>query len=133
VSESFWFLSSPYSLYGGGLDDAYVQACRATGLLLSHGITAFSPVAHFHPIAKESGLDALDHAFWMNHCRPLADTAGGIIVLRLNGWAESRGVLEERRIFRDARKPIVFMDPGRVPEELMDLPEALRYGAALAV
>jgi hypothetical protein len=46
------------------------------------------------------------------------NAAVGIIVLRLEGWDNSCGIEIERRVFREAGKPEVLMDAGKVPAVL---------------
>ena len=117
--DSFWYLSSPYSKYGGGIEDAAQQASRAAALLTKAKIPVFSPIAHSHALAMAGGIDPKDHAIWLPADEPFMRLAHGLIVLRMTGWRESHGINEELKVFRAAKKPIVFMDPGRVPEELL--------------
>lgn len=115
---TFWYLASPYSRFGGGIHQAYRFAVEATGLLILARVPVFSPIVHTHTVAGVCGIDPADHDVWLPADRPLMDAASGIIVLRLAGWDESFGVDQERKVFRAAGKPEVFMDPGRVPAEV---------------
>jgi len=115
----FYYIGSPYSQYLHGLDAAYDAAVQARGLLIKAGVPCFSPIVHSHPVAKARGIDPCDHAIWLLAERPMLDAAMGLIVLKLDGWAESFGVREERKLFVAAGKPIVFMEPGTVPPELL--------------
>lgn len=115
---SFFFLASPYTRYGD-LDAAYVQACRATALLMRAGVEVFSPIVHGHPLVEEGGLPVYDPPFWKRFNEPFLKASKGLIVLRLNGWRDSEGVAGEIEGTRAAGKPLHYMDAGRVPEELL--------------
>jgi hypothetical protein len=114
---TFWYLGSPYTKYPLGLEAAYQAALTARGLLVRAGIPSFSPIASTHNVAVACGIDPLDWHLWMADDRPFVDAASGLIVLMISGWEESTGLTEERRLFAEAGKPIVFMQPGIVPEE----------------
>lgn len=116
---SFWYLASPYSKYPHGTAAAYIEACRNAGLLIRHKIPVFCPIAHTHPVAEFSGLPLDDHRIWLPADQPFIDAAHGIIVLKMESWATSYGVSYEIVEFRKAGKPIIFMEPGEVPEELL--------------
>jgi hypothetical protein len=115
---SYWYLGSPYSKYPSGLEAAFEAACRARGLLVLAGISCFSPIVHSHQVAKFCGIDPHAHDIWLPTERPMMKKAKGLIVLRLVCWETSYGLGIEIKAFRKARKPIVYMDPGVVPDEL---------------
>lgn len=118
---SYWFLCSPYTLYADR-DEAAVQAARACGLLIRAGISVYSPIVHGHALVEEAGLPVHDAEFWRRINAPMLAAATGGIVLRLNGWRESIGVHDEMVELARTKRVIVFMDPGRVPEELIGPP-----------
>lgn len=115
---SFWYIASPYSLYKHGIHKAHQAACEATALLIQAGIPVFSPIAHTHDVAIYGRLDPLAHTIWMPADRPFMEAARGCIVLMLEGWADSYGVREEMKYFREADKPVRMMVPGHVPYPL---------------
>jgi Domain of unknown function (DUF1937) len=132
----FWYLASPYSKYLEGaiaklkslseneryaditwrLNMAHTDVCVQAALLIKAGIPVYSPIAHSHPIARCGTIDPLDHKIWLPANQALMDAAGGLIVLELEGYDTSYGVIHERDAFAAAGKPIVFMKPGTVPE-----------------
>jgi hypothetical protein len=111
----FYYLTSPYTRYPGGIYAAHADCCREAGLLMRAGISFFSPIAQGHSIARWGDIDALNQRMWMAFDRPMMDAACGLIVLQLPGWEASDGVDEEIKIFSAAGKPIVYMMPGTVP------------------
>ena len=48
----FWYLATPYSKFPGGLDAAYVEACKAQALLIKAGVPVFCPISHTHGPAR---------------------------------------------------------------------------------
>jgi hypothetical protein len=115
----FWYLASPYSKYPLGITAAHYHVCQQAGLLIQAGVPVYSPIAHTHPIAQFSGIDPHDHDIWLPADKPIADAAGGLIVLKLEGWSRSFGIAEEIEWFASAGKPVVYMEPGEVPAELL--------------
>jgi hypothetical protein len=127
---SFWLLCSPYTLYVDR-DEAAIQAARATGLLERAGVPVFSPILKGHALVEHAGFPIHDPELWRRINAPFVAAAKGGIVLRLNGWRESVGIYEEREEFARTGRPVIFMDPGKVPEEIVGPPN--RTVAALQV
>lgn len=117
--SGFHYLGSPYSQFPGGLDAANTAVCIEAALLIRAGVSVYSPIAHMHAIALAGDIDPRDHELWMAVDRPLMGAAVGLIVLKIGGWLQSRGLVHEIDVFRAAGKPIVFMEPGTVPLELL--------------
>ncbi len=107
IAPGWWFLSSPYSKYRGGIDVAYHKARNATIDLVTSGVVVYSPIVHSHPLAMYGGIDPLAHDFWMRQSLAMLDTAGGLILLTLDGWQESVGMRAERERFAATGRPIV--------------------------
>lgn len=117
--SGFWYLGSPYSKFPYGISSAHLHVCRAAALLIKAGVPIFSPIAHTHPIAMVGDLDPLDHAIWLPADEPIMKQADGMIVLKIDGWAGSYGLAQEVEWFAGQGKPIVYMEPGVVPEGLL--------------
>lgn len=115
-----WYLATPYSKYPLGLDEAFDMACRQTALLVQHRIPVFCPIAHTHPVAKISGMDPHDHTIWLPCDEPLMHACTGLIMVKAISWELSYGMNEERKTFEKAGKPVVWMTPGEIPQELLD-------------
>lgn len=113
---SFWYLATPYSKFPGGIDKAFEAACREAALLIRNGIPVYCPIAHTHPIAMVGEINPYDHDIWLPADGPFMDAARGLIVCQLPAWDTSYGIAEEINVFTAAKRPIVFMTPGVVPE-----------------
>ena len=111
MTSNYFYLATTYTRHPDGHETAFIEAAKVAADLMKRGINVFCPVAHSHPIACHGNLDAADHDFWMNSDRPFMDGACGIIVCRMPGWRESRGITEEIAVFRAAGKPVLYVDP----------------------
>jgi hypothetical protein len=114
----FWYLATPYSKYVPGIEAAFIEASKQAALLTRAGVPVFSPIAHTHPVAHYGNLDPLDHSIWLEADRTFMEAARGIIVCRMDGWAESYGVKFEIDAFERMGKPVVHMIPGFVPSDV---------------
>lgn len=103
----FWYLASPYSACPGGLVHAHALACAATARLLKQHVRVFSPIAHFHEVAKIGRLDPVDLAIWRPANESFIEAACGMIEFRASGWHSSKGLAAERAAFQRDGKPIV--------------------------
>ena len=89
------YLAGPYSH-----EDETVRVARFEKLtkkaaeLMIDGFTVFSPITHGHAIAERHDLP-LDFDWWQHQCLDMLSRASKLVVLRLDGYAESRGVAAE--------------------------------------
>lgn len=107
------YLASPYTKFPGGLERATRSVATIAGRLMQRGISVFSPIVHTHYIAEYTGLDPIDHDFWMDADRIFMDKCDSLVVAQMSGWEESRGVRAEIDYFRLVRKPMFMLNPGR--------------------
>ena len=114
---TFWYVSTPYSKYPGGLNAAFQLACQQTALLLKAKVPVYCPIAHGHVLGTVNGIDPFDHEFWLDADRPMMDAAKGVIIVKALTWDLSYGIAEERKVFAAAGKPIVWMEVDVLPEE----------------
>jgi hypothetical protein len=112
-----YYLASPYSKYPGGIGDAWMVACENAALLMNHGVMVFSPIAHTHGIAVFGGLPG-GFDFWERYDNVMMDVCDGIIMLKAESWEISAGMTAEHARFAKIGLPIIFMEPGEIPEEL---------------
>ncbi|HUQ71568.1 MAG TPA: DUF1937 family protein [Planctomycetaceae bacterium] len=104
------YLASPYSHPDLSVrEQRFRDVCRAVIQLLHAGETVFSPIAHSHALA-EHGLPT-DWSFWERHDRDHLSRCDEIIVLMLDGWRESVGVVAEIQIARELGKPVRYLVP----------------------
>lgn len=108
--KGLWYLASPYSKYPPGIEFATADVARIAGALIGRGIAVYSPIAHTHPIAIASGLDPYDHDIWLPLDQHMMDAAVGVIIAKMDGWRESKGVTFEIAYFQATGKPVFLYD-----------------------
>jgi hypothetical protein len=113
------YLCSPYTHADPDVrEQRFEAACRAAAMLIRQGNTVFSPVAHSHPICR-FGLPG-DWDFRGRHDLEHLAVCDEVVVLKLDGWRQSRGVQAEVARARAWGKPISFIEPDGVAEENPD-------------
>ena len=117
--RGYWYVATPYTLYPYGMEAAFKEACRAAAWLILHGVSVSCPIVESHPIAQHGGLDPLDQDAWWHNNRPKIEAAMGIVICKMESWRVSAGILWERDLFRDAGKPVVYLEwpEGRLTKE----------------
>jgi len=104
------YLASPYSHPDPEIREQRFQAaCKFAAEMLRQGIHVFSAIAHTHPIALYGLPKGWD--FWEPYDRALMGLCDEIIVIRIEGWKESKGVAAEVEIAKAFGMPITYMDP----------------------
>lgn len=104
------YLASPYSHPDAAVREARFQAvARHAAKLMRDGVNVFSPITHTHPIAQY-GLPK-GWAFWERYDRVMLGVCDRLIVLKLDGWEESKGVAVEIAIMQANGKPVEYQEP----------------------
>ena len=105
------YLATPYSH-----PSAFTRLTRfnavnkAASELMRQGLHIYSPISHTHPIALAGDLP-LGWEFWQAYDRAILEACCKVIVLRLPGWQESKGVAGEIAIANEMKIPMEFLDP----------------------
>lgn len=103
------YLAVPYSHPDPAVRLARFEAAnRAAGLLMREGLLVFSPISHTHPIAEACGLP-LGWDYWQAYDRAVLSCCSKVIVLELDGWQNSIGVMNELSIAHFANIEVEFM------------------------
>lgn len=105
------YLGTPYSKYPAGIEQAFIDAAKLTGRLLTEGVKAYSPIAHTHPIAIHGNLDPYDHKIWLPFDAAIMEKADAMIVAMMPSWQDSYGIKHEIEIFTKAGKPVFYLNP----------------------
>ena len=92
------YLACPYSHSNPLVRVARFEAVTAVAVkLLADGHLVFSPITHAHPMAEVGNLPR-GWDFWEKFDRAFLESSYKIIVLQLDGWDTSVGVLAEVKI-----------------------------------
>lgn len=104
------YLATPYSRHPSGLKVAYMDAVVVNNRLAAKGFRVYAPIVHSHLVAKQTGVDPRDHDFWMACCEPWMRRCDVLLVARMNGWRDSVGIRMEIDAFKQAKKPVRYLD-----------------------
>ncbi len=112
MHKGLHYLASPYSSPDATTRHLrFIAACRAAAKLMQQGVVVFCPIAHSHPIGETMNGKALDHGFWMAQDLPILAKCSRLVVLKLDGWGQSRGVHEEIGYALAHGIPVEYMEP----------------------
>lgn len=109
---SITYVASPYNHPDSTVREyRYLAVVNFTAWLsLNRPITPYSPIVHWHEIAKRYKLPT--HAdYWLKINHDMIDQCDSIHVLCINGWKTSVGVTEEINYARDHGKELMFAMP----------------------
>jgi len=101
------YLASPYTHQDPEIVNARVAIINARAAhLMRQGHIIFSPISHSHYIAMENGLPTT-FEFWAKQNHEFIIWCDVVMVLRLYGWEESKGVADEIRYAKLINKRVV--------------------------
>ncbi len=104
------YLASPYTHGEPRVrQERFEAACRATADLVRAGHVVFSPIVHGHPLVRFN-LPS-DWEYWRDFDVEYLRHCSELLVLRLDGWRESRGVQTEIDLAIELGLPIRYLDP----------------------
>lgn len=105
------YIASPYSSSDLTLvEQRYRRVCFFVEHLIDRNYVAFSPIVYCHPFAMRLNLSA-DALTWAAFNVSMLRRADAMFVLKLPGWAESRGVKSEITLCKLINIPITFFEP----------------------
>lgn len=105
------YLASPYSHPDRAVRvQRFEAACRAAAALMRGGVHLYSPIAHTHPIAEAGDLPK-GWDFWKQYDSAILSCCHTLIVLRIDGWQESKGIQAELQIAAELGITIEYIDP----------------------
>lgn len=92
---TYKYLASPYTDKSKDIMEIrFQEAERCLSWLLGMKIWAYAPIVHSHALAQRYDLPK-DHVFWRDYDRAMILASSGVLVLKIAGWKESKGVQEE--------------------------------------
>jgi Domain of unknown function (DUF1937) len=129
------YLACPYSDPSAAVRlRRFQDATKAAAALIRQGHIVFSPITMTHPIDLEiaGSTSTLGSDFWVNFDEAFMERCDVFVLLPLEGWHKSKGVLHEIEFFRAAGKPLKVLDRKHAIKPLSSLEEkAVRKPRAL--
>lgn len=108
------YLASPYSHRDPAvMQDRYEQVCQAAADMVAEGQMAISPIAYGHTLLGYREMPG-DWTFWESFCISLLAKCERIVVLKMDGWQESRGVQAEIRYAEAHGIPVDYIEPPKL-------------------
>ena len=105
------YLASPYTHENPQvMEERYLAVCLKASQLATEGYFVYSPIAHWHPIAKLYNLPR-DWQYWKKMDREAISILDEMRILRLRGWSTSVGLGNEILIAKELHKPYTFINP----------------------
>ena len=105
------YLAGPYSHKIEAVRvERFEALTKKAAELMNDGFTVYSPITHGHAIAERHDLP-LDFEWWSNQCLDMLSRATTLVVLRLDGYAESVGVSAEIEHAERLKIKIEFINP----------------------
>jgi hypothetical protein len=103
------YLASPYSHPDAFVrEHRYLHTMQALGHLLTKRQWVFAPIVHCHELKKILELPG-DHTFWLDYDCHILKLCEKLVVLRLEGWEESKGVRMEIEFAQANGIPVEYL------------------------
>lgn len=104
------YLATPYSHEDHAVMEArFSKACEIAGELMQKGELVFSPIAHTHPIAVRCDLPR-GWDYWHKYDFAMLQASGKLLVAKMEGWEQSKGIAGEIEIAKKLGIPVEFLE-----------------------
>ncbi len=104
------YLASPYTHERAEVrEQRFVAVCKVAAAMMMKGLHVFSPIAHTHPILIHGNTPG-GWEFWVACDRAMLGACEKLIVLRLDGWQQSKGVTAEIEIAAELGMTVEYVD-----------------------
>jgi len=118
------YLASPYSHPSDKTRELnFHQITALAAKMVSEGHVVISPIAYGHTLLSYREMPS-SWEFWQNFCSQILYKCDKIIVCKMEGWENSKGVADEISIAKDRGIPIEYVEPflGKCKKCLKDFP-----------
>lgn len=120
MSKQKIYLACPYSHPDPKVrEQRFKQVSKAAGQLMELGYLVFSPISHSHQMCIESELYT-GFEFWAELDNSFLEWCDILLVLKLDGWQESKGVQEEVRIAEFMCKRVSYSFPEEIEKSYLE-------------
>lgn len=111
VKSELIYLASPYSHPDDKIRQMnYEIISKITSEMVSEGKVVMSPISYGHNLLNYTDMPS-DWDFWYNFCVTFLLRCDKLIVCKMPGWENSRGVAEEIEIAKVNNIPIEYIEP----------------------
>jgi hypothetical protein len=110
INDGFYYMASPYSNAIPHIEVwRYDQNVEVLSKLTKMGYIVVSPIVHSHPMAHRHEMPK-DFEYWQRVDRVLMSKASGLIVLMLEDWKNSKGVMAEIEYMEEKGLSVYYLD-----------------------
>lgn len=108
------YLAVPYT---GMEQKSFEAVTRYAGVLMKEGHYVFSPITMCHPIAQVAKLPT-GFSYWEQFDFHLINLCNCMVVLRLDGWEDSKGIRAECIYAASIGRVVYMRDETDIPSEI---------------
>lgn len=106
LHKGFWYLAGPYT---GNENLNYQYLSQVASALILEGVSVFSPITQSHILQTYYGC-TLNGEQWLDIDHQFVVACAGILLCKLPGWQESKGVQRELEWAHKYKKPVVAIN-----------------------
>lgn len=116
VGDGLIYLASPYEHPDVDvMEKRYQEVAKAFAVLYTLGVPTLSPIVYGHNVATLLRLPR-GWEFWSGLNKHFEDVCAALLILQLDNWTHSIGVMEERKLFHQQNKPVGYTDMDTILE-----------------
>jgi hypothetical protein len=105
-----YYLASPYSHENESVRiENYRLVSRKAAELVASGLVVVSPITYGHTLLSFSDMPS-NWEFWKKFCISILDKCDCLVVYKMPGWDQSRGVQEEISYAKSKDIPVEFIE-----------------------
>ena len=109
--NKIYYLASPYTHDDPNIiNERYEKIEKVATVLLIEGYILYEPIVSNHHKSKKYELPS-NFEFWKRSNDAFIEKCDGLIVCKLEGWENSKGVKNEIDIAKKLNKDIYYIDP----------------------
>lgn len=125
------YLASPYASHEPTEIEKRVQAIKkVTEQVIREvpSIVPFSPIAYTHQFAHIKEIDWLERIDY-----PILRICNAMIIVQMQGWASSEGILQEKRFCQQNQIPVFYATPDEVVKRCWEIANKPMHLRTIAV
>ena len=128
MNEIVIYLGQQYSsIYKEVREQRFKIACDVTAKLMKLGFVVFSPILNSHPL-DDAGLVPFGWTFWQKQDLPMLKRCDVLLVLKTDGWEQSKGLKGEIECANLDNIPQLYVRPCSINENLVNTIQELMWG-----
>lgn len=121
------FIACPYTQSDKSIcHEQFLVATKLASDVIAANAVAFSPVTHGHPIITQHTDSSIPWKNLREQSLSFHNWADALLVVDLPSTSECAVIQEDIALFREAEKPVRFIDPSHIQNQLDTLLEEFK-------